>query len=130
MTHRTALPVSPAAKWFATFTASLMLACGTAGAQLPAKIGDTPLPSLAPIIKRTSPAVVGIAVEGTVQQQTNPLMQDPFFRRFFDMPDTPQERQFQASGSGVIVDAQLGYIITNAHVVENAKEITVTLLDN
>lgn len=97
-----------------------------AQAQLPAKVGDAPLPSLAPIIKRTSPAVVGIAVRGTVQQQ-NPLLQDPFFRRFFDIPDQPQ--QFQASGSGVIVDAQQGYILTNAHVVENAKEITVTLLD-
>jgi len=130
MKHSIAHSASRAAKLAAALTASLMLACGTAVAQLPAKIGDTPLPSLAPIIKRTSPAVVGIAVEGTVQQQTNPLMQDPFFRRFFDMPDTPQERQFQASGSGVIVDAQQGYIITNAHVVENAKDITVTLLDN
>ncbi|MGE0114717.1 MAG: Do family serine endopeptidase [Steroidobacteraceae bacterium] len=114
----------------AGLAASLLLAGSAAFAQLPAKVSDTPLPSLAPIIKRASPAVVGIAVEGTVQQQTNPLMQDPFFRRFFDIPDTPQERQFQASGSGVIVDAQQGYIITNAHVVANAKEITVTLLDN
>ncbi len=88
------------------------------------------MPSLAPIIKRTSPAVVGIAVKGTQQQQSNPLMQDPFFRRFFDMPEQQQERQTQASGSGVIVDAVNGYIITNAHVVEGAKEITVTLHDN
>lgn len=114
---------------FTGLAATLLIACN-ALAQLPAKVGDAPLPSLAPIIKRTSPAVVGIAVEGTVQQQSNPLMQDPFFRRFFDVPDTQQERQFQASGSGVIVDAQLGYIITNAHVIENAKDITVTLFDN
>ncbi|MGC3983026.1 MAG: Do family serine endopeptidase [Steroidobacteraceae bacterium] len=112
-----------------TLTASLLMACNLAVAQLPAKVGDTPLPSLAPIIKRTSPAVVGISVKGS-QQQNNQLSQDPFFRRFFDIPDQPQERQFQASGSGVIVDATNGYIITNAHVVENAKEITVTLLDN
>jgi serine protease Do/serine protease DegQ len=111
-------------------TASLLMAFGLAVAQLPAKVGDAPLPSLAPIIKRTSPAVVGISVKGTQQQQNNPLLQDPFFRRFFDVPEQQQERQFQASGSGVIVDAQQGYIITNAHVVENAKEITVTLLDN
>jgi Do/DeqQ family serine protease len=115
---------------FLAFTATLLMACSSAMAQLPAKVGDAPLPSLAPIIKRTSPAVVGISVKGTQQQQSNPLLQDPFFRRFFDVPEQQQERQFQASGSGVIVDAQQGYIITNAHVVENAKEITVTLQDN
>ncbi|MGI9246935.1 MAG: Do family serine endopeptidase, partial [Steroidobacteraceae bacterium] len=66
---------------------------------------------------------------GTVQEQ-NPLFNDPFFRRFFDVPNTPREREFQSAGSGVIVDARNGYIITNAHVVENATEITVQLLDN
>ena len=111
--------------------ASLLLACGAATAQLPARVGDTPLPSLAPIIKRTSPAVVGISVKGAVRQQANPLMQDPFFRRFFNFPDEQQqERETQAAGSGVIVDAVNGYIITNAHVVDNAREITVSLLDN
>lgn len=101
----------------------------SAQAQLPEKVGDTPVPSLAPIIKRTSPAVVNIATKGTIKENRNPLLDDPFFRRFFDAPDTPRERQFQSAGSGVIVDAKNGYIITNAHVVENASEITVTLLD-
>jgi serine protease Do/serine protease DegQ len=100
-----------------------------ASAQLPAKVGDTPVPSLAPMVKRVSPAVVNIATRGTVQEQ-NPLLSDPFFRRFFDVPNTPRQRQFQSAGSGVIVDAKLGYIITNTHVIENATEITVTLLDN
>jgi serine protease Do/serine protease DegQ len=100
-----------------------------ASAQLPAQVGDTPVPSLAPMVKRVSPAVVNIATKGTVQEQ-NPLLNDPFFRRFFDVPNTPQRRQFQSAGSGVIVDAKQGYIITNAHVIENATEITVTLLDN
>jgi Do/DeqQ family serine protease len=63
-------------------------------------------------------------------QEQNPLLNDPFFRRFFDVPNQPQEREFQAAGSGVIVDAKNGYIVTNAHVIENAKEITVQLLDN
>lgn len=109
-------------------TVILSLLASTSYAQLPARVGDTPMPSLAPIIKRTSPAVVGIAVKGTVQTQANnPLFQDPFFRRFFDIPEMSQ--QFQASGSGVIIDSQQGYIVTNAHVVENAKEITVTLVD-
>jgi Do/DeqQ family serine protease len=101
-------------------------------AQLPAAVGDTPMPSLAPMIKRVSPAVVNIATRGTVRQRgpQNPLLDDPFFRRFFDIPDVgPRERQFQSAGSGVIVDARAGLIITNAHVVENASEITVTLKD-
>lgn len=107
----------------------LAFSLAVAQAQLPAKIGETPLPSLAPIIKRTSAAVVGIAVRGTMQSQiNNPLLQDPFFRRFFNIPDEATQ-QFQASGSGVIVDAQQGYIVTNAHVIENAREITVTLVD-
>jgi Do/DeqQ family serine protease len=94
-----------------------------------------PLPSLAPMVKRVSPSVVNIATRGTVKEkpgQRNPLLDDPFFRRFFDVPpdSKPHERQFQSAGSGVIVDAKNGYIITNFHVVENASEITVTLLDN
>jgi serine protease Do/serine protease DegQ len=100
-----------------------------ASAQLPAQVGETPVPSLAPMVKKVSPAVVNIATRGTVQEQ-NPLLNDPFFRRFFDIPNTPRQRQFQSAGSGVIVDAKEGYIVTNAHVIENADEITVTLLDN
>ncbi len=100
-----------------------------AQAQLPAQPGETPVPSLAPMLKRVSPAVVNIATKGTVQEQ-NPLLNDPFFRRFFDVPNQPRQREFQSAGSGVIVDAKNGYIITNAHVIENATEITVQLLDN
>jgi len=98
-------------------------------AQIPAQVGQTPVPSLAPMLKRVTPAIVNIATKGTVQQE-NPLLNDPFFRRFFDVPNVPRERSFQSAGSGVIVDAKNGYIITNAHVIENADEITVTLLDN
>ena len=110
-----------------------LLVSGGAAAQLPEKIGDTPMPSLAPIVKKASPAVVNIATRGTLREQRprNPLMEDPFFRRFFEAPElAPRERQFQSAGSGVIVDAKNGYIITNAHVIENADEITVTLLDD
>jgi Do/DeqQ family serine protease len=111
--------------------ASVLFSVG-AGAQLPERVGDTPMPSLAPIVKKASPAVVNIATRGTLREsRRNPLLEDPFFRRFFDAPDlAPRERQFQSAGSGVIVDAKQGYIITNAHVVENADEITVTLLDD
>jgi serine protease Do/serine protease DegQ len=96
---------------------------------------EAPMPSLAPMIRRASPAVVNIAIRGTVKERgnsRNPLLDDPFFRRFFDAPPEqqgPRERQFQSAGSGVIVDAKAGYIVTNAHVVENASEITVTLMD-
>jgi serine protease Do/serine protease DegQ len=96
-------------------------------------VGDTPVPSLSPIVKKVSPAVVNIATRGTIRDRgpQNPLLDDPFFRRFFDVPPDsgPRERPFQSAGSGVIFDAKAGYIVTNAHVVENASEITVTLQD-
>src|SRR5712672_596050 len=92
------------------------------------------LPSLAPVIKATSPAVVNIATRGTLTERVvgNPLLEDPYFRRFFNAPEggRVRVRQFQSAGSGVIVDAKKGYIVTNRHVIENASEITVTLLDN
>jgi len=112
--------------------ATILLATwsSVAGAQLPAVVGETPVPSLAPMLKRVTPAVVNIATRGTVQEQ-NPLLNDPFFRRFFEgQNQQPRQREFQSAGSGVIVDAKNGYIITNAHVVENATDITVQLLDN
>jgi Do/DeqQ family serine protease len=116
--------------------AAAVLAAPTGFAALPANpVTDSPVPSLAPMVKRASPSVVNIATRGTIKEkpgQRNPLMDDPFFRRFFDTPpdSKPRERQFQSAGSGVVVDAKNGYIITNHHVVENASEITITLLDN
>jgi serine protease Do/serine protease DegQ len=105
----------------------------SAPAAMPAMVGDTPVPSLSPIVKKVSPAVVNIATRGTIRDKgpQNPLLDDPFFRRFFDVPPDsgPRERPFQSAGSGVIFDAKAGYIVTNAHVVENASEITVTLQD-
>jgi Do/DeqQ family serine protease len=105
-----------------------------APAAMPSAVGDTPVPSLSPIVKKVSPAVVNIATRGTIRDRgpQNPLLDDPFFRRFFDVPpdnNGPRERPFQSAGSGVIFDAKAGYIVTNAHVVENASEITVTLQD-
>jgi Do/DeqQ family serine protease len=101
-------------------------------AALPPAVGDTPVPSLSPMIKRVSPAVVNISTRGTIRQgrRSNPLLDDPFFQQFFGMPpNLGRERPFQSAGSGVIFDAKNGYIVTNAHVVENASEITVTLQD-
>jgi Do/DeqQ family serine protease len=120
----------------AAIAGSAAMVAGPVCAAVPAAVADAaPMPSLAPMVKRVSPAVVNIATRGTVKEdpgQRNPLLDDPFFRRFFDAPpdSKPRERQFQSAGSGVIVDAKNGYIITNYHVVENASEITITLLDN
>jgi serine protease DegQ len=93
---------------------------------------QTAQPSFAPIIKRVAPAVVNIAVRGTVAAPRNPFFDDPGFRRFFGLPPdaAPRDREFRSAGSGVIVDAENGYIVTNAHVVQNASEITVTLMDD
>jgi Do/DeqQ family serine protease len=86
------------------------------------------LPSLAPMLERVTPAVVNIATYTTVQVR-NPLLEDPFFRRFFNVPDQRRFRRTQSAGSGVVVDAGEGYIVTNNHVIERADEITVTLAD-
>jgi len=87
--------------------------------------------SLAPLVKQVSPAVVNISTVGTVSSEVedNPLFQDPRFRRFFGVPDQPQERETASLGSGVIIDAKEGYILTNHHVVDNATEITINLVD-
>jgi Do/DeqQ family serine protease len=90
------------------------------------------MPSLAPMIEKISPAVVNISVSGSVTEGASPLANDEFFKRFFDFKEPQQERkhEVEAAGSGVIVDAAKGYILTNHHVIENADKITVTLLDN
>ena len=109
----------------------LIFSAGQATASLPTATGDgEPLPSLAPMLEKTMPAVVNIATTTRVRAY-NPLMEDPFFRRFFNMPDAPRQRERRATsaGSGVIVDAGLGYVLTNAHVVRNADEIEVILMD-
>ena len=90
-------------------------------------------PSLAPMLDNALPAVVNVVVTGKAQQMPdNPLFNDPVFRRFFDMPDQQQRRAAAAHGhgSGVIVDADEGIVITNHHVVKDAEEITVRLNDD
>ncbi|POR47114.1 Do family serine endopeptidase [Bosea psychrotolerans] len=86
-------------------------------------------PTLAPLVKKVTPSVVNIAVKGRMAQEQNPLLNDPFFQKFFNVPDTPAAREISAAGSGVVVDARQGLIVTNNHVVEHADEISVTLTD-
>lgn len=88
-----------------------------------------PLPSLANMLERVNPAVVNIATRSVVRER-NRLLEDPFFRRFFNVPKSRQRyRRTQSAGSGVVVDAAAGYIVTNAHVVKNADEISIGVSD-
>ncbi len=107
---------------FSIFLAVLFGQAALAGA-IPREV------SLAPLVKQVSPAVVNISTRGTVEVENNPMLQDPFFRRFFDIPQQPSERQTGSLGSGVIVDAAQGYILTNHHVIDNADEIMIGLSD-
>jgi serine protease DegQ len=116
----------------AAFPLCLLLAAGglalPAGAALPVAVDGQALPSLAPMIERVTPAVVNIASKAHVAVR-NPYFDDPVFRRFFGMPAMPRERVQQSLGSGVVVDAARGYVLTNNHVVEGADDITVTIAD-
>lgn len=106
----------------------LFVVTSSVQAALPVAVDGQPLPSLAPVLKQVTPAVVNINTRTTVRVRS-PLMDDPFFRRFFNIPDVPQERVSQSLGSGVIVDASQGYVLTNYHVIARADEISVGLKD-
>ena len=97
-------------------------------AVLPSAVNDQALPSLAPILESVTPAVVNISTRGP-KPERNPLRDDPFFGQFFDFPEVESTPMPQSLGSGVIVDARRGLVVTNAHVIENASEILVTLSD-
>jgi len=108
----------------------------SARADLPAAMIAPPssggVPSLAPMLREVMPAVVNISATSKVDVQNpfGPMMEDPNFRRFFGIPDQPQQREAQSLGSGTIVDAAKGYILTNNHVVADADEIKVRLSDD
>ncbi len=120
--RRTSLPI--------TLLLVLLISPATAlFASLPAGVNGQPLPTLAPMLAETTPAVVNIAATGHVNVRQNPLMLDPFFRHFFALPQQPRRQQTQSLGSGVIVDAAHGYVLTNNHVIEQADKISVKLRD-
>jgi Do/DeqQ family serine protease len=104
-----------------------LLLAGIAAASAQERVVE-PLPSLAPLVEQVAPAVVNIAVTGSVPL-ANGLTNDPLFERFFG-EQLPESRPLRGEGSGVIVDASEGYLLTNHHVIENADEIRVTLADN
>ena len=115
----------------AGFVSSLLLfsASPAASAALPSAVDEAPVPTLAPMLERVMPAVVNIATAGHIEIKQHPLLSDPFFRRFFEVPDMPRERKTQSLGSGVIVDAGRGLVLTNNHVIANADQINVRLND-
>jgi serine protease DegQ len=91
-------------------------------------------PSLAPLMLQITPAVVNVAVESVVRIEEHPFLRDPDFRRFMerfglDVPREGDTERRQSVGSGVIVDAGRGYVLTNNHLLEGATAIDVTLKD-
>ncbi len=112
--------------------AALAFLAAPSGAALPIAsqipVDAKGMPTLAPMLSTVTPGVVNISVLSRDPAESNPLLRDPFFRRFFNIPDQ-QARPQQSAGSGVIVDAARGLVLTNHHVVKDAQEIVVTLKD-
>ena len=106
----------------------LTLALPADAGVLPLSDGKGGVPSLAPLLQDVTPAVVNISVLTRSAIEDNPLFRDPFFRRFFNIPDQAA-RQERSAGSGVIVDAVRGYVLTNHHVIKDALQVIVTLKD-
>ena len=102
--------------------------CLPAAAGLPVSVDGQALPSLAPMLELTTPAVVNISTRGKTMV-SSALFNDPLLQRFFNLPGIQREKETMSLGSGVIVDAANGYILTNNHVIEDALEISVTLRD-
>jgi serine protease Do/serine protease DegQ len=105
------------------------LTTSTTWAAFPSYVDGQALPSLAPMLEKSMPAVVNISTTKNVQLRENPLLQDPFFRHFFQLPQQQRRQQKNSLGSGVIIDSQQGYVLTNNHVIDKADKIMVTLND-
>ncbi len=113
-----------------SLTLFILLMVPLAEAALPSQDAQgRPMPSLAPMLEQTIPSVVNIFTVTRVAVQQSPLLADPFFRRFFRLPEQPRERTQQSLGSGVVVDGNKGYVVTNHHVIDRADEIAVNLHD-
>ncbi|MEE9397845.1 MAG: DegQ family serine endoprotease [Methylococcales bacterium] len=106
-----------------------LLVVSSLRAELPAAVNGAPLPTLAPMLDNTMPAVVNISTRTEINVQEHPLLRDPVFRHFFQIPQQQRKRHSQSLGSGVIIDASKGYLLTNNHVIDKADEILVTLRD-
>ncbi|MDQ2082760.1 trypsin-like peptidase domain-containing protein [Xanthobacteraceae bacterium Astr-EGSB] len=111
--------------WCALLVAAVGWAHGAGGGTIP----QTNRPSVAPLLRAVTPAVVNIATK-KVEKVDSPLLRDPVLREFFDIPPQGLRRETRSAGSGVIVDAKSGYVLTNDHVVRGASLIEVTTKDN
>ena len=118
-------------KFMRLFAVLLLLVSLPLQAALPIQDSQgEPLPTLAPMLERTVPGVVNIFTQTRVAVRQSPLFSDPFFRHFFELPNQqPRERLEQSLGSGVVVDAAKGIVLTNHHVVDRAEEIALHLAD-
>ncbi len=113
--------------FFLSIYTSFIAALPAAG--LPPSVEGVPMPSLAPMLERSMPAVVNISTSTNIEVKENPLMQDPFFRQFFQVPNQSRQQQKNSLGSGVIIDSDQGLVLTNNHVIDKADKIKVTLND-
>src|SRR5687768_9279760 len=111
-----------------TLLIGLLVVALPAYSTIPVSDGKNGLPTLAPMLKDVTPAVVNISVQTRAAIEENPLFRDPFFRHFFNLPDQAA-RPERSVGSGVIVDAAHGFVITNYHVIKDAQQVVVTLKD-
>src|SRR5215216_5979591 len=130
MTNRT--PVYPLpARLTRTWSALAVVACILLTVPTPASaaLPEAQKATVAPLVRAVTPGVVNIATR-VVETVDNPLLQDPQFRQLFGIPEEAVRRETHAAGSGVIVDAERGYVLTNNHVVEKATAIEVTTKDN
>jgi Do/DeqQ family serine protease len=114
--------------------AVLFAAVALAGIAAPASAQERRVPtatelrlSYAPVVQRVAPAVVNVYAAKVVVN-SNPLFDDPIFRRFFGVPGGGGRQVQRSLGSGVIVDAS-GLVVTNVHVIEGADEVKVALAD-
>ena len=111
----------------------LALLLGLGACALGGAVGDprNGTPTLAPMLERVLPGVVSIAASGSLSAEEMALVRDPEFRRMFGLPKRvqPEERHFLVQGSGIVIDAPNGVILTTRHLVDGADAITVTLAD-
>ena len=115
-------------KYFSLFSLLVFFLLNNSFAALPNEINNQPISSLAPLVKQVAPAVVNIRVSQTVTRRSP--YDEEMFRRFFGMPNNPgNSREVQSAGSGVIVDAINGHILTNHHVIEGAEKIQISLIN-
>ena len=110
-------------------TLFLLFSVSSLAIGLPSFVDSQPIPSLAPMLERSMPAVVNISTSTSIDVAQHPLMQDPFFRHFFNVPNQSRKQQKNSLGSGVIIDSSQGYVLTNNHVIDKADKIMVTLND-